>query len=385
MSSGSYGYCFQYGKEGRGVRIILAAGGSGGHIFPSVALATELEKAGVNDVYFVSSKRRLDKNMLKDNEHKCFFLSVNPMPLKFRPLRIIGFIGKLVADTMASMFIILKLRPSVVVGFGGYASGTIVGVAKLFGVPVLIHEQNLLPGRANRILSRVADRIAVSFKDSVRYFPRAADKVVYSGNPLRVDILSNDRSEASRRLGLSPEKFTVLIMGGSQGSTFLNRTASEAAQIIKNEKGDMVQFIHLTGRKDIDQVKEFYQKNGIQAKAFPFLERVDDAYAASDMAISRSGAAAVFELAFYAKPMILVPYPNPKNNQRSNAKYFSESGAAIYKEEKDISASGLAKEVLDVLGDSEKRESISKAAGSLSVPEAGRKLAEEVIKLAGKR
>jgi UDP-N-acetylglucosamine--N-acetylmuramyl-(pentapeptide) pyrophosphoryl-undecaprenol N-acetylglucosamine transferase len=100
------------------------------------------------------------------------------------------------------------------------------------------------------------------------------------------------------------------------------------------------------------------------------------------MAISRSGAAAVFELAFYAKPMILVPYPNPKNNQRSNAKYFSESGAAIYKEEKDLSAGGLAKEVLDVLSDNERRERISRAAGNLSVPEAGRKLAEEVIKLA---
>lgn len=367
------------------MRVILAAGGSGGHIFPSVALAAELEKAGVKDIYFVSSKRRLDRNILKDNRHRCFFLSVNPMPLKFRPLRIIGFICRLVSDTLASIFIILKIRPDVVVGFGGYASGSIVGVAKLFGVPVLIHEQNLLPGRANRILSRFADRIAVSFRDSARYFPVAAGKVVYSGNPLRVDMLSNDRYGASQRLGLSPERFTVLIMGGSQGSTFLNRTASEAAQLIKREKGDQVQFIHLTGRNDIDQVREFYRNNGIQARAFPFLERVDDAYAASDMAISRSGAAAVFELAFYAKPMILVPYPNPKNNQRSNAQYFCESGAAIYKEEKDLSASGLAREVLDVVNNSERRERISRAAGSLSVPEAGRKLAEEVIKLAEKR
>ncbi|MFH1552614.1 MAG: undecaprenyldiphospho-muramoylpentapeptide beta-N-acetylglucosaminyltransferase [Candidatus Omnitrophota bacterium] len=366
------------------MRVILAAGGSGGHIFPSVALAAELEKAGIEKIFFISSKRRLDKNILRNSRHSCFFLSANPMPLRFNPFRLAVFAGKLFIDTIMSMYLIAKLRPDVVVGFGGYSSGAIVAAAKMFNVPVIIHEQNLLPGRANRILSRFADRVAVSFKDSAGYFTRAAGKVFYSGNPLRLDILSGDRTESARRLGLDPEKTTVLIMGGSQGSSFLNRIASESARFIKEQKSDEVQFIHLTGNKDYEYVRQFYEKNKIAGKVFSFLERIDEAYAASDLAISRAGAAAVFELAFYAKPMILVPYPNPKNNQRFNAMYFSQVGAAVYKEENDLSADDLAGEVMSILTDAQRRDRISQAAGSLSAPAAGRILAEEVINLAEK-
>ncbi|MBD3426212.1 MAG: undecaprenyldiphospho-muramoylpentapeptide beta-N-acetylglucosaminyltransferase [Candidatus Omnitrophica bacterium] len=364
------------------MKVILAAGGSGGHIFPSVALAHELEKKGLRDIFFVSSKRRLDRNILKDVGHECFFLSVNPMPLRFRPLRVIGFILKIITDTFASLYILARVKPDVVVGFGGYSSGTIVALAKMFRIPVLIHEQNLLPGRANRILSRFADRIATSFPGSGKYFQTAGKNVVYSGNPLRVDMLSNDRRRSAERLGLDPDKFTVLVMGGSQGSTFLNRTASEAAKLISDQKGGSIQFVHLTGRNDIEQVREYYRLNAISAKAFSFLDQVDDAYAVSDLAISRSGAAAVFELALYGKPMILIPYPNPKNNQRYNAKYFQEAGAALYREEKALTSRGLAEDVVGLVEDERKRSSISRAAKSLSVPDAGRKLAEEVIKLA---
>ncbi len=364
------------------MRVILAAGGSGGHIFPSVALASELKKVGVREIFFISSKRQLDRNILAGSKHRCFFLSVNPMPLNLDPVRAAIFVSKLFLDTARSLYLIIKLRPDVVVGFGGYSSGAIVGVARMFRIPVLIHEQNLLPGRANRILSRLADRVAVSFKDSARYFPRAAGKIVYSGNPLRLDMLSNDRVRSAQRLGVSPEKLTVLIMGGSQGSSFLNRTVSEVARHIKEEKGDAIQFIHLAGKKDYEHVKRFYEENKIPGKVFSFLERIDDAYAASDLAISRSGAAAVFELAFYARAMILVPYPNPKNNQRSNAMYFSQAGAAVYKEENDLSREDLAGEVLGILTDGPRRERISRAARELSVPGAGKILAEEIVKLA---
>jgi len=363
------------------MKVILAAGGSGGHIFPSLALASELEKKGVTDIFFVSSKRKLDKNLLKDSRHRCFFLSANPMPLKFDPAGAVSFAVKLIADSIISLWLIAKLRPDVVAGFGGYSSGAIVKCARMFGVPVLIHEQNYAPGKANRMLSRDADCIAVSFKGSAGYFKNARGRVVYSGNPLRVDMLSNDRAASAGKLGISPEKFTVLVMGGSQGSSFLNSTVSETARRIKDKKGDSVQFIHLTGRKDYEKVAAFYGENGIPGRVFPFLDRIDDAYAASDLAISRSGAAAIFELAFYAKPMILVPYPSVKNNQRSNAEYFSRSGAAVYKEEKDLSADGLAEEVLGILSDEKRRGSIARAAESLSMPEAGRILADEVIKL----
>ncbi len=366
------------------MRVILAAGGSGGHIFPAVALAEELEQRGVKEIFFVSSKRRLDKNILSGTKYKSFFLSVNPMPLKVAPIRFIVFAAKFLADIAASLCVIARVRPHVVVGFGGYATGTIVLCAKIFSIPVLVHEQNFVPGRANKILGKIADVIAVSFEGSDIFFPKAKGKIVFSGNPLRMEMLVNDKTSSMRRLDLSDDKSTILVMGGSQGSSFLNRTVSKAAGVIRSKMSDRVQFVHLTGEKDYEKIKDHYAENNISAKVFSFLENIDDAYAVSDVVVSRSGAAAVFELAYYAKPMILVPYPNPKNNQRSNAEYFSEKGAAVYKKEKELSSESLAEEVLGIIGDRQKCESLSKAASALSVPDAGRRLAKEVMKLARK-
>ncbi|MDP8298994.1 MAG: undecaprenyldiphospho-muramoylpentapeptide beta-N-acetylglucosaminyltransferase [Candidatus Tantalella remota] len=371
--------------NGHNKRIILAAGGSGGHIFPAIALASELEKKNAGEICFISSKRRLDRDILKETGYRCFFLSINPMPLKFAPVRVITFFLKLAMDTVASFCIIVSLRPDAVVGFGGYSSGAIARAAKIFGIPLLIHEQNLVPGRANRILCRAADKIAVSFKGSEEQFSCDKEKVIFSGNPLRTGSLSRDREASARALGVSPEKFTILVMGGSQGASFLNRTVSEAARRIARDKDLRVQFIHLTGKKDLQSVSAFYSENGIPGRVFSFLEKIEDAYAASDMAISRAGAAAVFELAYYAKPMILVPYPNPKNNQRSNAEYFADKGAAICREEKDLTPESLYDDILNMMEREDERERLSKAAGALSVPDAAEVLAGEVMKLVENR
>jgi len=367
------------------MRVLLAAGGSGGHIFPMVSLASELEKNGVEDIYFIASRRRLDRNILAPSRHPCYFLSANPMPFGFKPVRSAVFAWKMAMDTASSAFLLGRLRPDVVVGFGGYSSGAAAAVAGLMRIPVVIHEQNLVPGRANKILGRIADRVAVSFPETSRYFGSASDKVFYSGNPLRSDILGKDRREGAERLGLDPAVMTVLVMGGSQGSSFLNSTASRAALLVKREEGNAVQFIHLTGRKDHGDVTRFYEENGLRGRVFSFLEGIDDAYAASDLAVSRAGAAAVFELASYSRPMILVPYPNPANNQRHNAEYFAEAGAAVLKEERDLTPEDLAAEILGVIRDGQRRQRMARAAGNLSVPEAGEKLAGEVMRIAARK
>jgi len=364
------------------MRVILAAGGSGGHIFPSIALAEALREKGVEDVYCVASSRRLDRNILEGAPYRCFFLSANPMPRKFSPVKTAVFLSKLAYDVGYSLSVLVRVRPSVLVGFGGYSSGAISVMSKLLGIPLIIHEQNLVPGRANRILSRVADRIAVSFRDSAGYFGRAAAKTVYTGNPLRTGMLTNDRGVSAKRLGIAPDKMTVLVMGGSQGSSFLNNEVSAAAKRINSEKRGEVQFIHLTGADDHNKVAEFYSSNGIPGRVVSFLERIDDAYACSDIAVSRSGAAAVFELAYYEKPMILIPYPNPGNNQRTNAAVFSRAGAAIYREEKDLTSDSLYKDMILLLEDKDKRKAMSEAAGGLKAGGAADSLAEEVIKIA---
>ncbi|HNX91178.1 MAG TPA: undecaprenyldiphospho-muramoylpentapeptide beta-N-acetylglucosaminyltransferase [Candidatus Omnitrophota bacterium] len=363
------------------MKVILASGGSGGHIFPSVALAGALEKQGVEEIYFVSSKRRLDKSILGKTKYKCFFLSINPMPFSKNPLKWLVFLIKFVWDTLRSFLILVRIRPVAVVGFGGYSSGPITRCAAMLHIPVAIHEQNFVPGRANIILAKVADLIAVSFSDDEKHFSGCKGKVVFTGNPIRNNMLIDNKEEAARFLGLDPAKPTVLIMGGSQGATFLNNTAQAAAGIISAKLHDNVQFVHLTGNANFDAVNRAYLDGKLNAKAIAFLDKMEMAYSAADVAISRSGAAAIFELAFYGIPMILVPYPNPKNSQRNNAMYFSNHGAAIYREESDLSAESLADEAVKILTDIDVWKKMSKASLSLARPEAADVLASEVIKL----
>ena len=364
------------------MKVILAAGGSGGHIFPSLALAAELKKKGA-EVIFVSSKRRLDMSLLEPSGYRCFFLSVNPMPRKPHPVKLAVFFFKLVSDVFASARIILKEKPHVVVGFGGYSSGTISLCAKLFLTPLVIHEQNYFPGRANVILSGMADRVTLSFEDTEKYFPKAKGRMAWTGNPLRTEKLSRDREKARERMGLASGGTTVLVMGGSQGAAFLNRAASEAVRRVA-EKRKGVRVVHLTGKADYESTLRFYEDSGMEARVFSFLDRMEDAYAVSDIAISRSGASAVFELAYYGMPMILVPYPNPKNNQWTNAKFFAERGAAVFKDEKELTSDTLARELEGMISGGAATDLMSKTALSLAVPDAASRLAEEVVKLAAK-
>lgn len=365
------------------MKVILAAGGSGGHIFPSLALADELKKSGV-EVLFVSSKRRLDMSLLGPSGHKCYFLSINPMPYRKDPLKYAVFFFKLLGDVISSARIVFKESPDAVLGFGGYSSGTISLCAKIFGAPLVIHEQNYFPGRANIILSGWADLVAVSFKDTEKFLPKAKDRTVWTGNPLRRERLSADPVQAAQRLGIDKSGATLLVMGGSQGATFLNSTVSEAVKRMGQKNKD-VRVIHLTGKADYESTAKFYEDNGVRAKVFSFLDRMEDAYAVADMAISRAGASAVFELACCAKPMVLVPYPNPKNNQRTNAKFFADNGAALYKEEKDLTADGLAAELDAILSDGAAMKRMSESARSLAVPDAAKRLAEAVVGLVEKR
>jgi UDP-N-acetylglucosamine--N-acetylmuramyl-(pentapeptide) pyrophosphoryl-undecaprenol N-acetylglucosamine transferase len=363
------------------MKVVIAAGGSGGHIFPAVATASELKKTGIDDICFISSKRRIDKRIMKGIQYRAFFLSVNPMPFGANVFKWIVFFVKLAADVCVSLCLLVRLRPSVVVGFGGYSAGTVVRCAALIGIPVIVHEQNLYPGRANKMVSNVADGIAVSFRETAEYFADVREKVVLTGNPIRLGMLSKDKAEALRFLGLSCDLKTVLIMGGSQGSTFLNSIASQAAEKFSQEY-EHIQFIHLTGKADQEDVEKFYKERGVKAKVYAFVDRIDMVYAACDMAISRSGAAAIFELAYYARPMILVPYPNPRNSQRTNAMSFSQAGAAVYMEENDLTVDILADEIEKILMDSGKYQKMSENASRLARIDAGKKLAENIVKIA---
>jgi UDP-N-acetylglucosamine--N-acetylmuramyl-(pentapeptide) pyrophosphoryl-undecaprenol N-acetylglucosamine transferase len=224
------------------------------------------------------------------------------------------------------MGILREFRPQVVFGVGGYASVPTMAAAALARIPRVIHEQNAHPGLANRTLGRIASAVAVSFADTVRFFP--ARRVWVTGNPVRADIRPGDPGSARRRFGLAPDAFTVLVFGGSQGARRLNRAILEALPELARERGDL-QFVHATGAHDLGDVRGGYEASGVPARVESFIEDMALAYQAVDFVVCRAGAGTIFELAAVGKPALLVPFPFAANDhQRLNAEAAVQAGAA---------------------------------------------------------
>jgi UDP-N-acetylglucosamine--N-acetylmuramyl-(pentapeptide) pyrophosphoryl-undecaprenol N-acetylglucosamine transferase len=360
------------------MKILIASGGSGGHIFPAVSLARELKKeplTGGAEIIFVASRRFLDRNILKTEGYKKIFLSANPMPYKFS-WRFIIFFGKLAIDSVSALYVLLRFRPDVVVGFGGYTSGAILLLAAASGIKTVIHEQNLVPGRTNRFLDRFVDGVAISFSETGKYFRNK--NVVFTGNPIRKESLRESREESFGKLGLMKDKMTILVMGGSQGASSLNELVSRSISLLPSEKKENIQLVHITGPKEPGRIKKRYDENGIRGSVVTFIHDINEAYSASDLAISRSGAAAIFELAAFKRPMVLIPYPDRKNNQRFNAMFFAKNNAAVYMDEKNTSIAELRDLIAELMDNPAKRKMLSENAGKLSVIDGARRLRELV-------
>ncbi len=360
------------------MKILIASGGSGGHIFPAVALAEELLKDKA-EIVFVASRRRLDKSILKEKPYKKIFLSANPMPYK-TGVKSLVFLAKLFFDGLLAFFILLRERPRVVIGFGGYTAGGVVLMAAFMGMRTMIHEQNLVPGRTNKMLGRFAGRIAVSFRESEKYFD--TKKTVFTGNPLRKGSLAEMKEEAFSALKLKKDRFTILVMGGSQGAVSLNDIVARSFAFFNGHERSTFQVVHITGARGFESTKAIYKENNTDAKVLDFIEDINLAYSACDMAISRAGAAAIFELAAFGKPMILVPYPDERNNQVHNAHFFEKAGAAIFKDQRSLGPEAMASVIKELSGDAQKRNDMRVKATALSVKDASGRLKNEVVEWA---
>lgn len=356
------------------MKILLVAGGSGGHIFPAVSLARELRK-GNAEIIFVASKRRLDRNILEKEPYRKIFLSANPMPYRFG-VRMLVFPFKLALDAFAALFILVKYRPEIVVGFGGYTSGALVLLAAMMKAKTLIHEQNAVPGRTNMLLDKIADRVALSFPEAGKYFSNR--NIIITGNPLRKESLEKVQCENLEDFKLDKERLTVLVMGGSQGAQSLNKLVSESMMLLPEAKKKRLQIIHIAGAGKVEEIQRRYDERGMRGRVYGFIQNINKAYSACDIAISRAGAAAVFELAAFRRPMVLIPYPNEKNKQLFNAVYFAERNAAIYRDEKNLRIEELRDIISDLMDDPAKRSTLGDNAGKLSVIDGAQKLARLV-------
>jgi UDP-N-acetylglucosamine--N-acetylmuramyl-(pentapeptide) pyrophosphoryl-undecaprenol N-acetylglucosamine transferase len=369
--------------EKRGVRVLIAAGGSGGHIFPAIALARTLKNKGWREIKFMGSGKAIDRRIFEKEGLDFSLLSSNKLPYKLSPY-IIVFFAMLSLDALKSLFYVASYRPSVVIGFGGYVSFPVMLAAKVFNLPIILHEQNVMPGRANRLLFAVANRIAVSFSDTIENIPeRYRKKSIVTGNPIRTEDFKKDRESAARNFGFDISKFTVLVVGGSQGARAINKNFIASLPMINHKVISELQIIHITGQKDYEtSVIEYGKMPALDARVYSFIDRIEDAYNAADIIITRAGASALFEAAFFGKAMIVVPYPYAKSHQIQNAGAFLKKAAAIVVEEKDLAPAFFKDNIERFYNDRPGLSALSERSGSMARPLASAKLAEAAESIA---
>lgn len=362
------------------MRILIACGGTGGHIFPGLSLYRALKKRQPDtEIVLVLAKRAISTSIIRE-EFPHVYISVVPLRFKF-DLQDAIIILKLLKGIVQSLKVLLRFRPDIVVGFGGYASFFLVFFAWIFRIKTIIHEQNVTPGRANCILAYFAKKIAIGFAKTKDYFGINSFKVRFTGNPLKPGLVRIEKSQAYEFLGLHSNKFTILVMGGSQGAHRINTAFLKAVSLVKDKSG--FEIIHLCGQKDRSFLSNSYKDLGIRARIFSFFGPMEYVYSAVDIVISRAGAASINEIAFFGLPSILIPYPYVGGHQIKNACYLCENNAAILIEEKNLHPEGLKDRILELFNNTSLQKLISKNILMFSRPSADESLVDLVLEVSG--
>ncbi len=357
--------------EPKEVRGIIAGGGTGGHLFPGLAIAKEIcrrfEKA---EILFVTGRRKMELDIL--NGTGFLQSSIDVEGLKGRGWRKgLRTLIKLPLSFFQSFSIIKSFSPDMVIGVGGYSAGPVCMVARLMGVPSAIHEQNSYPGLTNRLLCRVVDRVFISFEESRVHF--SGGTLLLTGNPIREEFLTGEK------IGAADNKtFTILILGGSQGARAINRAIVATLTVLK-ERSRVPRVIHQTGETDYREVVEAYGRAGVTGEILPFIEDMDRAYRLADLVISRAGATTVSELAALGKPSILVPYPHAANrHQEANAQMLVRAGGAEMMLQNTLSGERLAAVVMRYMDDRSVLKKMGQKALKLGRGDAARVIVDQL-------
>lgn len=353
------------------MRIIIAAGGTGGHLFPAQAVAEAfLEKDARNQILFVGSQKGLERQVLAKEG------------FALKTIEVVSLVGKPLRKKIGSLFIVGKgilqswrllgqFRPDLVLGMGGYTAGPVVLAAWLMGLKTAIHEQNVIPGLSNRLLGKVVDRVFISFPATAQFF--AKEKTFWTGNPVRKKFKLPPSSPSPK----NSSPFTLFILGGSQGAHHLNRAMMEALPLIEEMKGK-IHIIHQTGQKDYRQVAEAYRQKNWPAEVYPFLEDIERAYRQADFVICRAGASTLFELMAMGKPALLVPFPFAANDHQTlNARALVKAGAALLVADQDLNGAYLSALLKRLMKEREKLREMGLQAAALAKLEA----AQEIVRL----
>ncbi len=364
-----------------GLKVIVSGGGTGGHIFPAIAIANEIKALNPKaDILFVGARGRMEMQRVPDAGYKIIGLPIEGFNRK-NPFKNIKVLIDILKSQWIARKVIKDFKPQVVVGVGGFASGPTLNTAAKMGIPTLIQEQNSYAGVTNKLLAKSANRICVAYEGMDRFFP--AEKIIMTGNPVRQALLSSkiSKEDALRQFGLKPECPTILIIGGSLGARTLNESVLGKLDTIQSSN---IQIIWQTGKYYSQHIAETLAKHpkveNLVVK--DFISDMPSAYAAADLVVSRAGASSISELCLLGKPCILVPSPNvAEDHQTKNAKALSNIGAAILITDAEAPQK-LIGSAISVVQDGSKLKELSANIKKLAISDSANRIAKEVLKLA---
>ncbi len=339
-------------------RAVIACGGTGGHLFPGLAVAEALHARGHEVLLFVSEKE-IDATALKAHpEFRFEKLPSVGLPTRIVSPALVRFMRRFWESYSQCRRIYRRFRPSVVLGMGGFTSTAPVLAARFRGLPSFVHESNAIPGRANKLAAKFTTKVLLGFEDCEAYFPTA--ECVITGTPVRRNLGEPiDRAAARQIFGLAADKKTLLVMGGSQGAAGINQLLFKTAPLLA---GSGIQIIHLTGERDDRLAAANYQRDEIPHYVSTFHHRMEEAYSAADVVVSRAGASSLSELSQFGLPSVLIPYPYATDDhQTANAKIYARQGAAEMLPEKGTGPEMLAAMISNLLSDDNRRERMSVA------------------------
>ena len=356
-------------------RFIISGGGTGGHIYPAVAIANELKSRFPEaEFLFVGAKDKMEMQKVPHAGYAIKGLWISGIQRKLT-LDNAMFPLKLASSMWNSFKIIKSFKPDVVIGTGGFASGAVLKAASMLNIPTVIQEQNSYPGITNKLLAKRANKICVAYENLERFFPK--DKMILTGNPVRQDLIeAADKSEAIAYFNLDANKKTLLVLGGSLGARRINQLIEKELDFLLSQN---IQIIWQCGKLYLNDYSKYNKKDNVQVVAF--IDRMDLVYAAADVVISRSGASSVSELCIVGKPTIFIPSQNvAEDHQTKNAKAISDKNGAILIKESELETQ-FETIFSDLISNESKQSELSQNIKKIAKPNATKDIVEEIIKL----
>jgi len=354
---------------------VIACGGTGGHLFPGIAVAEVLRERGHEVLLFVSEKEIDSLALSTRSQFRFEKLPTVGLPSIYSPA-IFGFMRRFVESLSRCRSVYQKFKPNVVLGMGGFTSTAPILAGRLRGISTLLHESNAIPGKANRLGAKMVRAVLLGFKEAAQFFPQAHTEI--TGTPIRNELQRVERGSARQKLGLQPDIATMLVMGGSQGASGINQAMIKSSPFLQDAR---LQVIHLCGARDERLVADSYRRDRIAAFVAPFHHHMEDVYSAADFAVARSGAASLAELASFELPTVLIPFPYAADDHQSrNAEIFARAGAAFVLKESELTPELLAQKIRDMIAHPEQLKKMSERSARLAPRDAAKRVAATMEK-----